>query len=358
MRFAFYTVCPSPHQYPLAEELASRIGAENFRYISLRETEGERARLGWGGALCAEWEILPGEQQATVCEWLENADVLFTSIRDIALFERRAQNRRKTFYFSERWFKPISVKMRWVSLPGWMRMVVPRYGMMVRRFVRWANEDPLARVFPIGPWAAADFRKMGVCSKKLVPWGYFVSPGVEKRRRCRKTGDLLRVLWAGRDIPLKHVRDIEAAVALANRNLKSALHSDMTPVVFTKVTNVPILEVRRAMREHDVFVFSSNGFEGWGAVVSEALEEGMNVIGTWECGAPPTLLPKERLYHCGDVRALARLLELEFEGLRLKEEGRSPLLPPCSIGEWTAKAAAERLMKMVEQTSENSKALL
>ena len=53
-------------------------------------------------------------------------------------------------------------------------------------------------------------------------------------------------------------------------------------------------KVRELMREHDLFVFPSNGLEGWGAVVSEALEEGMNVIGTFESGAPATLLPKER----------------------------------------------------------------
>ena len=64
----------------------------------------------------------------------------------------------------------------------------------------------------------------------------------------------------------------------------------------------------------------------------------MNVIGTWECGACPTLLPKERLYHCGDVKALACLLEAEYRGE----------LPACSIGEWTAKNAAERLVRMGE----------
>lgn len=88
------------------------------------------------------------------------------------------------------------------------------------------------------------------------------------------------------------------------------------------------------MRVHDTFVFASNGFEGWGAVVSEALEEGMNVLGTYECGAPPTLLPRERLFHCGDVKALARLLEAEYRGT----------LPRCTIGEWTAKSAAQRLL--------------
>ena len=97
-------------------------------------------------------------------------------------------------------------------------------------------------------------------------------------------------------------------------------------------------KIRELMRQHDTFVLASNGYEGWGAVVSEALEEGMNVIGTWECGACPTLLPKERLYHCGNVRALAKLLVKEYNNE----------LPSCSIGDWTAAQAAEKLVKLVE----------
>lgn len=82
------------------------------------------------------------------------------------------------------------------------------------------------------------------------------------------------------------------------------------------------------------YVLASTGEEGWGAALNEALEEGMNAIGTFEAGASAAMLPKERLYHTGDVVALARLLE---------REARNEL-PPCSIGEWTAEKAAESLV--------------
>ena len=89
---------------------------------------------------------------------------------------------------------------------------------------------------------------------------------------------------------------------------------------------VPIDEVRKLMREHDVYVLASNGYEGWGAVVSEALEEGMRVVGTYEAGSSATMLPETCLFHSGDWKTLKRILQSE--------------IPQCGIGTWTAKETA------------------
>ena len=52
---------------------------------------------------------------------------------------------------------------------------------------------------------------------------------------------------------------------------------------------------------------------GWGAVLNEALEEGMEVVGTFEAGASATILPRENLFHAGDWRGLRRLLLSKHE---------------------------------------------
>ena len=49
MKIAIYTVIPSPHQLPLAHVLVRRVGADNFRYVSVRGLPKERenvCRLG------------------------------------------------------------------------------------------------------------------------------------------------------------------------------------------------------------------------------------------------------------------------------------------------------------------------
>ena len=96
----------------------------------------------------------------------------------------------------------------------------------------------------------------------------------------------------------------------------------------------PLEKVRDLMQHYDLYVLASDACEGWGAVVNEALEEGMSVIGTFEAGASAAILPRERLYHAGDWKALGDLVMKESRGA----------LPECSIGPWTADAAAEKVL--------------
>ena len=91
------------------------------------------------------------------------------------------------------------------------------------------------------------------------------------------------------------------------------------------------------MRIHDTYIFASNAYEGWGAVVSEALEEGMRVFASMESGAGSTILAQERLFRSGDVSALKALLQKSGSG--------------GEIGPWTADEAARTLVSRIKEQS-------
>lgn len=344
MKVALQTGTLSPHQLPLAREIVKRVGAENYRYIYTQAIDTVRKSFGWSDAANEPWCISIRAPEAR--EWIETCDVLIESFRDCDLIERRAKKGLRTWYCNERWFKPLAlgivgVKSWRADLPGSLRMLVPSYRKMARRFVKLVNQYDCVGVLAIGPWSAADFVRLGVRPEKIVPWGYFVEKGSGGMLAGRggvgqRDETTFRVLWAGRDLPWKRAKDVEKAVTLANA---------FQPFRFTKLTGVRSEAVRQAMREHDVFVLASTAQEGWGAVVNEALEEGMSVLGTFEAGASAALLPKARLYHAGDVKALAELLEKERRGL----------LPPCSIGEWSAAQGAERFLRMNESHTDSFK---
>ncbi len=334
VKIAFYMNCVSAHQLPLARRVAEQVGVENFSYVDARDGSGEGYQLG-----AEKYEWITRDTSV-----LETADLVLSGLRDIELFERRRKKGLKTFYTSERWFKPIH------GLPGWLRMLSPGYRRMVKRFVAWANSDENASVLAIGPWAKRDFLRMGVSEERLVPWGYFVEPSVGGGSSRAERTEPLKVLWVGRMLKLKRVDTLITAVSEVGKNIVVTLVGDgpeknklermakgMPVNFFPSMSNE---QIRCAMRENDVFVFPSNGVEGWGVVVSESLEEGLRVLGTYEAGAPATMLEESDLFHAGDWKRLAEML------MCCVEEKRKGCLMGQGIGRWSVDAAARQLISI------------
>lgn len=365
MKFVFYTNSISPHQLPLARELARRFGVDQYLYLYTMEQTPERLRLGWGSK---EEDIHVEKLGETNRHWLEDAAVLMSGLRDFDLFEHRVAAGRLTIYSAERWFKPIHV-LRFgqidCSLPGWLRLFCPRYFRMARRLAYLLKCDVAFWCLPMGVWAERDVRL--ICRlfghghlDRLRVWGYFVEPSawVGHALPAERPQGVVRLLWVGRLLGLKRVDDIVRAVHVHDclKRVDDSLPKITLDIYGSGVEElrlrrmvskfelddlikfhppVPIAEVRMLMHEHDVYVLSSNACEGWGAVVNEALEEGMKVVGTYEAGASATLLPNSNLYHSGDWRRLRELLVAD--------------IVPVGIGKWSVKEAANRLMNILER---------
>ena len=363
VKVAYWTNSLSPHQFPLAKAIAEQVGEENYRYVYRDAMSQERKDIGWKGIEIPLWCMRGSEDSRELIE----ADLVYTGgLRPLELIEKRIALGKRTYYVTERWFKPINVMG--VNLPGKLRLVVPSYRRMARRMVEMLN-NPLCKCLAIGPWAKKDMQSLGVRPEQIWDCGYYVEEsgkwkvesgklGAESVDRTLVNGESpIRVLWVGRLLKLKRVDTIIRAVGECAKMRQSGSLPKMIldiygigpeegrlkklAVKYGDVIQfhppVSIDAVRKLMREHDVYIFASDSNEGWGAVVSEALEEGMSVIGTYEAGASVAMLPKERLFHSGDYKALALLLEKECKGE----------LPPCSIGDWTAEKAAKRLIENV-----------
>lgn len=371
MKFTLYTNALSAHQIPLAKEIVRRIGGGNFRYIY---TSKDGQKLQESSATDSWIEYLPIEKTN---DWLEDAEVMLVGgIRPIDLMERRLAKGKTTFYMSERWFKPPI---------GILRLLHPKYFNMARRFVKLMRIEPSFVYLPIGIHSARDMARFcglfagdlrclfrapklafksrpgglvwlknggdgkQYCLDKMRMWGYFVEPSQYPNPHPHThNSSTLKVLWVGRLLRLKRVDAIIHAVgelsqSYSNSNFQLQLdiygtgpEESRLKTLATKYGDcirfyppVLIADVRKLMREHDVYVLASNGYEGWGAVVSEALEEGMKVIGTYEAGSSATMLPESNLFHSGDWRGLLARLQTTL---------------PTGIGNWGAKFAAKYIL--------------
>ena len=199
------------------------------------------------------------------------------------------------------------------------------------------------------------------CLDKMRMWGYFVEPSkfeVPNGKAIDKINNTVRVLWAGRLLGLKHVDTVIQAIGeCANtKRLDDSLPTIALDVygigpeesrlkkmalklgdVVRFYPPVSIDTVRKLMREHDIYVLASDAHEGWGAVVSEALVEGLRVFATYESGSGATMLSDEYLFHAGDWRRLACLLR---GAAREFAHGQG-------IGLWSAEEGVKRLLAAI-----------
>lgn len=236
-------------------------------------------------------------------------------------------------------------KVAFESRPG--GVVVPLRE-AVAAGVLTAEQMKFAKRFGFTQIAQAHWGKVkgqGLYARMRI-WGYFVAPGRGAGGHALQIQHPPRVLWVGRMLDLKRVGDLVRACR-PDPDLKHGgilldlyghgpeeeklrrLAAGAENIRFHDF--VPVEQVRELMREHDIYVLPSNAYEGWGAVVSEALEEGMQVIASIESGSGATILPSTHLFSCGDIAALVTMLHND--------------LPPVSIGCWTAKEATSYILE-------------
>ena len=368
MRIAYYTDSISEHQIPVALRLVEKYGQDNFRYFYLNDRAAHRRQMMGKDAVKYSWTRRISDAKDEFLEWTECADVLYTIFREPVLFERRIAQGKLTFYMSERWFKPPI---------GMLRLVHLKYFQMAKRLVS-CFESGLVYYFPTGVIAARDMVRLYSLLKKdwqsvfmarklvyerfaggtvqgypwMKMWGYFVEAGQHLTMR-KNRNNTLKVLWVGRFLKLKRVDTIIKAVkntAGVELDIYGAGEQEEFLRGMSKKCSrisihgvIPLIEVRNQMRQHDVYVMASNGFDGWGAVVSEAIEEGMIVLGTYECGAPATLLPESNLFHVGDWRRLSSMLST----LQINScvDSQPQYMSPKG---WRAEDAAKAMVSMIE----------
>ena len=387
----FRSVCPSAHLNSLCRALSGT--SEGFLFTYQTDDPGSvRRKIGWTSAM----DFPSEEDSPAALKKAEDCTLLLEMLREFPLMERRAEKGLPTIYISERWFKPIKLPIlgyrRLAS--GFLRLLSPSYFRMARRFVR-LMENAGFWVFPTGMPGVCDFARLyglfhgdWLCLfrapklsferraggrvwlrngaggsryglDRMRVWGYFVDPSTAGQAVRPADWLVERVLWCGTTQDWKRVDTLVEAWKIAKKSrpslsllivgegpmdarLRRMAGSDAVDGVVGwqpgKVCFAPYQtqsKVRELMREADVYVMPSDGKEGWGAAVSDALAEGCPVISTHEAGSSVTVLPEGQLYHAGDARALARLV------LQPQNPARR------SLDGWTGRDAAEAVAELL-----------
>lgn len=301
MQITFVSNYINHHQIPFCEACAGHPGTD-FRFIQTMPMEEERIRMGWGLDPHAYPFVACYYEDPEGCtERVMNSDIVLFGWTGLPELEhRRLESGRPVVRVSERIYKEGQWKA--VSPKG----LISKY----REHTRYRSGPYY--LLCAGAYVASDFALVHAYPGKMYQWGYF--PPVrsytdEQLLQMKRTdaGGEIRLLWAGRFIAWKHP---EFALLLARHLLekKTAFHLEMVGagnmeeelhrmaaeyglggcVSFSGF--LPPERVRERMEQAQIFLFTSNHLEGWGAVVNEAMNSACAVVAGSEAGAVPTLL--------------------------------------------------------------------
>jgi glycosyltransferase involved in cell wall biosynthesis len=355
MRVLQITNIISHHQLPLARCLAEHVGTDNFRFAVTELPDAERTQLGWNCDEQESWILRPAEVEADRLEferWWDEADVVICGERLLTQIKQRLDRGKLTFYMSERWGKPPI---------GMARLLSPRYAAMAHQFRRLAS-SPHFHYLPMGGYAARDMRWIARFRGRMWRWGYFMSTPVPLPS-CSRRGAGFQVLWAGRMLDWKRVDTLirafskllavrpDATLTLVGegperKSLEQLAEKLLPPGSYRFMPFRPVSEITMLMRHHHVYVLPSNAYEGWGAVVNEAMAEGCVVIASNAAGSAGSIIrhgDNGLLFAPGDWQRLGDLLCAvagdEEMRARLARAGQE-----CIVGNWSPKVAADRLL--------------
>ncbi len=316
MKFTFVSNYINHHQLPMARKMYEELG-DDYAFIETEPITEERLKLGWG-----ESDQIPFlhryYEEKEICEKLimDSDIVMFGGVDDESFLINRLQAKKPVIRYAERFYKD-----------GRYKAVSPR-GLMKKYKDHTKYRNAPVYLLCAGAYVAGDYQIVQSYPKKKFTWGYFPEKkeyDLSKLLAGKKSEDCLHILWAGRMIHWKHpemvielakelqkdssLPDWEITMigggALEDEIKKNAKKAQLSDKITFPGTMKPG-QVREYMEKADIYLFTSDYQEGWGAVMNEAMNSAACVVANVGIGASYSLIETGKngiLYPNGDFTA-------------------------------------------------------
>lgn len=325
MTIVFFSNYINHHQVHFADELY-KLTSGNFYFVETMKLPEFRQKLGYSDFSDRPYLIQTWKSDCNIKkaeELCKNADVALFGGGDILKYQiNRAKEKKISFEISERWFKK-----------GIINILSPN---LIKNIVAYHTIFKYSPMYKLccSAYTAGDQYKLGSYKNRCYKWGYFTSvpEGVEVETRNQGVSTSKttpHLMWCGRFLRWKHPElPVKMAALLkekgykfkldmygsgseegAIRQLIQQLHVDDIVKTHGAKSNEEILH---AMRQHDIFLFTSDKNEGWGAVANEAMGNGCVLVGSNEIGSIPFLIKDGEngfIFKSKDVESLTKKVE-------------------------------------------------
>ena len=346
------------HQTPFCEAMVKRIG-DGFRFVATEPVPQDRLDMGYKNLEDAPYAVNAHKDEASYQEAMrlgyESDIVIIGSASDVFIEKRLADNK-LTFRYYERFFK----EGRWRILDP--RVLRARY-MSDTRY-RKKNLHMLCA----SAYTAPDCRFVFAYPNKIYKWGYFpivkVYDDIQSVIADKKKNT---ILWVGRLIDWKHP---EEAVFLAEKLKNDCIDFEMNIIGIGDMQQqisemieakglqdcVHILgamspeKVREYMEQSEIYLFTSDHQEGWGAVLNESMNSACTVVACREIGSVPYLIEdgvNGFIYDKHGKNTLYSHVKQLIEDQHLREKLQRNAYDTMK-NVWNAETATDRLLHLID----------
>lgn len=363
MRIAFYSNFINHHQVPLSDELYKLTNGD-YRFIATIPLPESFAKNGYEDYSYKPYLLKAYESKKSFDEAMkiaENADVVILGSAPGYYLERRLKKNKLTFRYSEHWFKRFRD-----------RLMNPYF--LFRDHYRYINK-PLY-MLAASAYTARDVNSIGLYHKKVYKWGYFTDVDETIKIDTSNISNIsTSLMWCARFIDWKHP---ELAIKLVHKLRQNAYNvsldmygsgkrlEDMIQLanelkvndVVKFKGNVSNSEILSQMRRHDIFLFTSDKAEGWGAVLNEAMANGCAVVASDLIGSVPFIVKDGEngcVFESEKIESLYEKVTFLIDNPKQRNKIRLNALKTMQEV-WNARNAAKQLLFLIKalQTSDMS----
>lgn len=298
MRVVFLSNFFNHHQEPLAEALSDKESIE-FYFIETEKMPEERKNLGYKQYKREKPPYILSDATAEkINEVVLSADIVIVGSAPYEMVLERLKRNKIVFFYSERLFKNLKSVIK-LFLSG-------RIFSVYRNVSKYSSAYLLCASY----YAKKDFENIGCFKSRMFAWGYFpvTSKKSFEQLKVIKTADaILNIVWVGRLIKWKHPEHaLYVAKQLNKAGITCRLHIIGDGSLKSKISNlikkqhmedycimygaVKSDEVRIYFEKADIFLFTSDKNEGWGAVLNEGMSSACCVYANSQAGATKCLI--------------------------------------------------------------------
>lgn len=358
MTITFFTNYIHHHQTPLADELFKHLG-HDYKYVAMEKLPDSFVRGGYDPTIERSYLIKAYESEASMNEakrLMLDSDVVIGLAGPKGYSDIRQKQNKITFNYSERWIKR-----------SFIHAIDPRVLYRIyKSYFRYRNKR--SYMLCASAFAAKDASYYFCYPNKRYKWGYF--PKIEKNNNLsttKRSGDPLKIMWCSRFIEWKHPElPVKLAEKLKAENINAIINMYGNGILYEKIShlikrldvtdmvslkgNLPNEQIIQQMQNHDVFLFTSDKGEGWGAVLNESMSQGCAVVASDSIGAAPFLIEDGKnglLFETLDINSMFNKIKLLRNAEFRKKLSSNAILTMQEV--WNPQVAAERIIRLSER---------